>query len=1665
MLLRHFLVFLFLTHCTYLFSQCPEITTTSTIPSCNPSCDLCLNDIFTINLTGVDLPNGGKIEYYANQTPGFNPYSGQGTLIGTSMITTPGGNCRICPELMGFMIDACGVEQNNEFIIMWTGSGFNTSNFFFDFAPGNNTGGGPNSDIGGGCGVSAGGGASIGGCSVTEVGAGFNLPANAVWVVFTSSAISTSYDFSAACGLGLKVYVSKSTCARSIGAFTNGGGTGSRTQGFSINGCGCGTSVTYDLQDPGMQGDGDSWAGGVSNNGCSAAITGAGNYVPAKSTITPFTYKIPSTWCDKTFEIVGIVNPKPDPMCCKEIFSERFSVSVKCPVANKSKLEVCDEGNGRGNFSLEDAESEILGTSGGSVEWFKDMAGTMRIMSPYNTTSTIVYARVRDGNCSSALVPIDLIVTPFTFARSTSEERCAEFDGLATFPLINLENFIRNGNNTVQVKFYEDIGKSILILPPYRTGTITIYASTCKGDCESTAVPIQLIVNPLPAAKNITKIECPDSNGKASFDLRILIPYIKDSVKNNTVIFYSDSTLKDSVNSSVGYRTDSSTLYVKVFDGKCANYSKVILKAGALKFDQLLTLKQCPGQVQPVFFDLTELVTLIQQGDNSIQVNFYADSTLTLPINSPHGINQTTRIFATYKKGNCVSSAFPIILEIVSKPTANSFTLKACSDSTQTISYILDSLKSKISGDNNLIVQFYSDSNLLNKINGTITTGRDTIYSTTSLGSCQSDPVTVIFDITPYPVYYNINDTTICNSFTLPIPTGKFISSSFGYFTSQFGSGTRLMPGEKITSTTKVYIYDSLHCPTQTSFDVRIIKEPFAGRDTIITVCEGTLIDLSDLVPGADKGGTYRESPALGKISGNFYNTNGLSGQTITLTYTVPAIFPCNSMSSIIIINIVKSLEAGLDTIINLCSIDSVDLHTLLRNADPGGQFFDIIDRPVGPRLIASNFGFGQYDFKYVVGDGVNCPKSTSIITVRFKRTTIVDPIQDIVVCKHYILPEITGINTFQRSSYYTQSSGGGIIYYAGDTIFNNIALYARGNDLNYCTNEVQFNIRITSNNVINISTMDHCPDYKFNFRGQVFDINRPNGSITGFASTLQECDTLYNIMLSFLAPSQSMLDTTLCVGGFVRINGKIYDASNPTGVEVLDNASYRFCDSTVFIRLTFTPSNSTSINPKICESDSIIVNGIIYNKNRPVGREVLTNSFGCDSIITIDLQFNAPTTGTFNTSICRNNSIVINGTTYNESKTQGIENLKNSLGCDSILTVNINILPDRNFALNRTLCSTEKFVLGGVVFDTSNSSLDTVLLGAASNGCDSIIDINLSFYPEITNNYNSTLCQNQFIVINNNRYDQNKPTGSEVLKGQGRNGCDSTININLKFNSIVTGNYSTSICLDDSIRIGKIHYSKSRLQGTDTVQSSSGCDSITFINVNLLNPSLYTLQNTLCPGESLTVNGVRYDKNNPSGIEVLKGKSTNSCDSILYIDLEFADLNISIPSEIIINFGESVQISVIPDFIPASVNWSPSTGLSCIDCLNPFASPSEDTEYIITLIDENGCIIVRRVKLVVIKELNIFVPNIFSPNGDNINDFFEIISNIQDLKVIRYQIYDRWGALLYSQDNTNLPNLKPWNGEFNGQVLNPGVYTYAITVESKDGLQKNLSGDITLFR
>jgi gliding motility-associated-like protein len=118
--------------------------------------------------------------------------------------------------------------------------------------------------------------------------------------------------------------------------------------------------------------------------------------------------------------------------------------------------------------------------------------------------------------------------------------------------------------------------------------------------------------------------------------------------------------------------------------------------------------------------------------------------------------------------------------------------------------------------------------------------------------------------------------------------------------------------------------------------------------------------------------------------------------------------------------------------------------------------------------------------------------------------------------------------------------------------------------------------------------------------------------------------------------------------------------------------------------------------------------------------------------------------------------------------------------------------------------------------------------------------------------------------------------------------------------------------------------------------------------------------------------------------------------------------------------------------------------------------------EYCFTLIAENTCGIKDTVThcAKIIDEGDVFMPNAFSPNGDQLNEsIFPIIRG--DIKLNLFHIYNRWGQLLY-QDQTNQ---KGWNGTYKGSPCEMGTYFYYIKATDALGKEKIYKGDITLLR
>ena len=87
----------------------------------------------------------------------------------------------------------------------------------------------------------------------------------------------------------------------------------------------------------------------------------------------------------------------------------------------------------------------------------------------------------------------------------------------------------------------------------------------------------------------------------------------------------------------------------------------------------------------------------------------------------------------------------------------------------------------------------------------------------------------------------------------------------------------------------------------------------------------------------------------------------------------------------------------------------------------------------------------------------------------------------------------------------------------------------------------------------------------------------------------------------------------------------------------------------------------------------------------------------------------------------------------------------------------------------------------------------------------------------------------------------------------------------------------------------------------------------------------------------------------------------------------------------------------------------------------------------------------------------HVFIPNVFSPNGDGINDFFNITSKEGEMDKVDITIFDRWGNQIYSGPQ--------WDGSNNGVILNPGAYAYIATLKMSDGLDRKITGMLTMVR
>lgn len=145
------------------------------------------------------------------------------------------------------------------------------------------------------------------------------------------------------------------------------------------------------------------------------------------------------------------------------------------------------------------------------------------------------------------------------------------------------------------------------------------------------------------------------------------------------------------------------------------------------------------------------------------------------------------------------------------------------------------------------------------------------------------------------------------------------------------------------------------------------------------------------------------------------------------------------------------------------------------------------------------------------------------------------------------------------------------------------------------------------------------------------------------------------------------------------------------------------------------------------------------------------------------------------------------------------------------------------------------------------------------------------------------------------------------------------------------------------------------------------------------------------------------------------------------------------------------------------SYSWQPTAGLTSPNSCNTTAFLFDTTTYYVTATDQYGCTATDSIIIYCITvdcgESNLFIPNIFTPNGDGKND--RLCFSGENILSFYIAIFTRWGELVYESHSIN----QCWDGRYKDNWCQPGVYTYTCRITC-DGHKKNeFKGDVTIVR
>lgn len=307
----------------------------------------------------------------------------------------------------------------------------------------------------------------------------------------------------------------------------------------------------------------------------------------------------------------------------------------------------------------------------------------------------------------------------------------------------------------------------------------------------------------------------------------------------------------------------------------------------------------------------------------------------------------------------------------------------------------------------------------------------------------------------------------------------------------------------------------------------------------------------------------------------------------------------------------------------------------------------------------------------------------------------------------------------------------------------------------------------------------------------------------------------------------------------------------------------------------------SSIVTITACDSFTVFSGDEIYYTDG-IYNDTIANVCGSDSIITINLTLNHSTTNTIYATGCNSYTVPSGDETYEFPGSFTVyDTLTNSMGCDSILTINVFLEKTETY-LNVDSCYQYTVPSGDTIFFTSGTYIDTLTNSA---GCDSILFLNISVNGDSPITYITVDTCNEYTLPSGDTtyYEY---SGSPIVDTLSNiYGCDSIINIDL---TVLPTAYSyLTIVTCDSFTVASGHetYYTSGLF-LDTIPSFTGCDSIISYELTINNGTYNNIDVISCNSYEVPSGDATYTS---SGIYFDTLTNVQGCDSILEISLTIA--------------------------------------------------------------------------------------------------------------------------------------------------------------------------------